>query len=157
MVHVCTQRAFQTMQALQKEVNGVKWCRTKRRGSHPLQLSLNTRSSLGLRLPKCSVRLSGRARGGPRVGPQAGPNWPKITKNGPRCFRGGPQKGPMSKLMDEINSGDVWVAFWPFLDPCGPETVSVRPKMGSFVLRMCLTGCSLKMAADAFPMCKRPL
>ena len=38
------QCAFQTMYALQKEVNGVKWCCTKRRETHPLQLGPNTKS-----------------------------------------------------------------------------------------------------------------
>ena len=60
--------------------------------------------------------------------PRAGPKWAKITKNGPWCLRGGPQKVPLSKLMDKINLGTVWVAFWPCLDPWGPETVSVGPK-----------------------------
>ena len=120
------------------------------------------------RPPKCSMRPSGRARGGPQVGPQAGPKWPKITKNGPRCLRGGPQKVPLSKLMDKINLGTVWVAFWPCLDPCGPETVSVGPKMGSFgpqcVLRaenekwvyLRLDGPN-RESVDTFPTCKPPL
>ena len=34
--------------------------------------------------------------------------------------------------MDKINLGNVWVAFWPCLDPCGPDTVSVGPKIGLF-------------------------
>ena len=38
------QCTFQTMHALQKEVNGVKWCCTKRREPHPLQLCPNTKS-----------------------------------------------------------------------------------------------------------------
>ena len=46
----------------------------------------------------------------------------------------------MSKLMDKLNLGTVWVAFWPCLDLCGPETVSVGPKMGSFGPRMCPAG-----------------
>ena len=70
----------------------------------------------------------------------AGPKCPKITKTGPRCLRGGPQKVSLSKLMDKINLGTVWVAFWPCLEPCGPETVSVGPKLGSFGPGMCLAG-----------------
>ena len=69
----------------------------------------------------------------PRRAPGWAPKGPKLTKNGPRCLRGGPRKGPLSKLMDEINLGTVWVALWPCLDLCGPETVSVGP-------RMCLAG-----------------
>ena len=42
---------------------------------------------------------------------QAGPKWPKLTKNGPRGLRRGPQKVPLSKLMDKINYGTVLVAF----------------------------------------------
>ena len=38
------QCAFQTMHALQKEVSGVKWCCTKRRETHPLQLGPDTKS-----------------------------------------------------------------------------------------------------------------
>ena len=38
------QWAFPTMRALHKEVNGVKWCCTKRRETHPLQLGPNTES-----------------------------------------------------------------------------------------------------------------
>ena len=82
--------------------------------------------------PKCSKRPSGRARGRP----QAGPKWPKITENGPRCLRGGRQKVLLSKLMDKIDLGPVWGAFWLCLDPCGPEPVSVGAKMGSFGPRM---------------------
>ena len=116
--------------------------------------------------PKCSVHLRGRAQGGPRLWPQAGPKWPKITKNGPRCLRGGPQKVALSKLMDKINLGTVWVAFWPCLDPCGLETASVGPKMGSFGPRMRaeterwqylgLDGPN-RESVDTFPMCKPPL
>ena len=87
------------------------------------------------RPPKCSERPSGRAWGGPQVGAQAGPKGPKITKNGPQCLPGAPQKVLLSKLMDGINLGTVWVAFWPCLDPCDPETFG--PKMGSFGPRMC--------------------
>ena len=47
----------------------------------------------------------------PRVGPGGAPSRPKITKNRPRCLREGPQKVPLSKLMDKINSGTVGVAF----------------------------------------------
>ena len=43
------QCAFQTMHALQKEVNGVEWCCTKRRETHPLQLGPSTKCRLGLR------------------------------------------------------------------------------------------------------------
>ena len=46
----------------------------------------------------------------------------------------------MSKLMDKLNLGTVWVPFWPCLDLCGPETVSGGPKMGSFGPRMCPAG-----------------
>ena len=38
------QGAFQTMHALQKEVNGVKWSCTKRRETHRLQLGPDTKS-----------------------------------------------------------------------------------------------------------------
>ena len=84
------------------------------------------------RPPKCSKRPSGHARGGPQGGPQAGPKWPNITKNGPRCLPGAPQKVLLSKSKDKINLGTVWVAFWPCLCPCGPEMVPIGPKMGSF-------------------------
>ena len=92
------------------------------------------------RPPTCSKHPSGRAQGGHQVGLHAGPKWPKNTKNRPRCLRGGPQKVPLSELMDTINPGTVWVAFWPCLDPCSPETVSVGPTMGSFGPRMCPAG-----------------
>ena len=36
--------AVQTVRALQKEVNGVQWCCTERRETHPLQLGPNTKS-----------------------------------------------------------------------------------------------------------------
>ena len=39
------------------------------------------------------------------------PKWPKITKKGPRCLRGAPQKVPLSKLMEKINLGTSLVAF----------------------------------------------
>ena len=61
-------------------------------------------------------------------GPRWVPKWPKITKNGPRCLRTGPQKVPLSKLMGKTNLGTFWVAFWPCLDLCGPKMVSVGPK-----------------------------
>ena len=51
--------------------------------------------------------------------PAGAPSGRKITNNGPRCLREGPQKVPLSKLMDKLNLGTVWVAFWPCLDPCG--------------------------------------
>ena len=38
------QYAFQTMHALQKEVNAVKWGFTKKRETHPLQLGPSTQS-----------------------------------------------------------------------------------------------------------------
>ena len=38
------QCAFQRMHAVQKEVNGVKLCCTKRRETHPLQLGPNNKS-----------------------------------------------------------------------------------------------------------------
>ena len=90
--------------------------------------------------PECSVCLSDRARGRTQVVPQAGRKWPKITKNGPRCLPGAPQKVLLSRLMDKINLGTVWVAFWPCLDLCGTETVSVGPKIGSFGPPMCHAG-----------------
>ena len=103
--------------------------------------------------------------GGPQAGPQAGPKWPKITKNGP--WWGGGQKVPLSKLTDKINLGTVWVAFWPWLDPCGPETVSVGSKMHldpECVLRaetekwpyLGLDGPN-RESVDTFPTCKPPL
>ena len=36
------QCVFQTLHALQKEVNGVEWCCTKQRETNPLQLGPNT-------------------------------------------------------------------------------------------------------------------
>ena len=55
------QCAFQTIHALQKEVNGVKWCCTKRRETHPLPLGPNTKSWLELGL---FVIVLGRGRAG---------------------------------------------------------------------------------------------
>ena len=72
--------------------------------------------------------------------PGAGPTGPKLTQSGPRCLRGEPQKGPFSELVDSINLGTVWVAFWPCLDPWGPETVSAGPRMGLLEPRVCPAG-----------------
>ena len=80
----------------------------------------------------------------PGRAPGGAPSGPKITRNGPRCLCVGPQKVPLSKLMDKINLGTVWVAFWPCLDPCGPKTVSVGPKTGSFGPRVCPAGWNRK-------------
>ena len=80
----------------------------------------------------------------PGRAPGGAPSGPKITKNGPWCLPGGPQKVPLSKLMDKINLGTFWVAFSLSLDPRGPKTVSVGPKMGSFGPRMCPSGLKLK-------------
>ena len=115
-----------------------RWCRdNKQSPGRPVS-----------RLPKCSMRPSGRAQGGPQVRPQAGPRRPKIIKNGPQCLRKGPQKVPLSNLMDKISLGTVWVAFWPCLDPCGPETVSIGPKMCSLGPRMCPVGWNRKIAVS---------
>ena len=83
-------------------------------------------------------------KAGPEWGPQRAQNG-QITKNGPRCRRGGARKVPLSKR-DKINLGTVWVAFWPCLDPCGPETVSVVPKMGSFFAK-----CVLRAETEKWP------
>ena len=84
------------------------------------------------RPPKCSVRPSGRAQGGAPSGPEMAQNHQNL--------RWGPRKVLLSKLMDTINLGTVWGAFWLCLDLCGPETVSVGPKMGSFGPQMCPAG-----------------
>ena len=80
----------------------------------------------------------------PRRAPGGAPSRPKMAHNhqkGARCLRGGGQKVPLSNLMDQINLGTVWVSdFWPCFGPCGPETVSVGPKKGSFGPRMCPAG-----------------
>ena len=52
----------------------------------------------------------------------------KSPKTGPGGLPGGPQKVPLSKLMDKLNLGNVWVAFWLCLDPCGPKRCPLGPK-----------------------------
>ena len=54
------------------------------------------------------------------AGPQAGPKRPKITQNGARYLNDGSQWVPLSFLSAQIHLGNVWVAFWPCLDPFGP-------------------------------------
>ena len=51
-------------------------------------------NSVGTRKARVSATKVLRAPEWPgQVGPLAGPKWPKITKNGPQCLRGGASEG----------------------------------------------------------------
>ena len=75
---------------------------------------------------------SGRARGGPRVGPQEGPKWPRCTKNGPRCLRGGPPEGSVVQVGGQNQLGYCLGCLLAVFGPMWPRN-GVRWAQNGFI------------------------
>ena len=73
--------------------------------------------------------------------PGAGPRWgPKRAQNHQKRAPVPPWEDPEGSVVQVDGQNQLGYYLGRLWDPCGPETVSVGPKMGSFGPRMCPAG-----------------